>query len=118
MLRVTEHRAEVVRCPACGHRTKAEFPESVRARVKDGPSVLARALYLHDYQLLPYTCRADVMKELFCCAPSKVTLSTAVKQCADRLVETELKIKQGLRRSAVLHADETGLQRRREGQLL
>ncbi|PYS75843.1 MAG: hypothetical protein DMF66_17995 [Acidobacteria bacterium] len=47
-LRVTEHRAEVVRCPTCGRRTKAEFPDGVRAAVQYGPSVLARALYLHD----------------------------------------------------------------------
>ncbi len=53
-LRVTEHRAEVVRCPSCGRRTKAAFPASVRASVQYGPRVIARALYLHDYQLLPY----------------------------------------------------------------
>jgi transposase len=114
-LRVTEHRAEVVCCPACGRRTKAKFPEGVRATVQYGPSVLARALYLHDYQLLPYARTAEAMKELFGCALSKGSLSTAVKQCADGLVETELKIKRGLRRSAVLRADETGL--RVEGRL-
>ena len=36
-LRVTEHRAEVVRCPSCGQRTKASFPEGVRATVQYGP---------------------------------------------------------------------------------
>lgn len=108
-LRVTEHRAEVVRCPSCGRRTKAEFPEGVRASVQYGPSVLARALYLHDYQLLPYARTAEAMRELFGCAMSRGTLSTAVRQCAAGLVETELKIKRGLRRSSVIHADETGL---------
>jgi len=114
-LRVTEHRAEVVRCPSCGQRTKAEFPESVKATVQYGPSVLARALYLHDYQLLPYARTTEAMKELFGCAMSAGTLATAVRQCAAGLVETELKIKRGLRRSPVIHADETGL--RVEGRL-
>jgi transposase len=114
-LRVTEHRAEVVCCPACGKRTKAEFPVGVKARVQYGPSILARALYLHDYQLLPYARTAEAMRELFGCAISRGTLSTAVRQCADGLIETELKIKRGLRRSAVIHADETGL--RVEGRL-
>jgi transposase len=114
-LRVIEHRAEVVCCPACGKRTKAEFPVGVKARVQYGPSILARALYLHDYQLLPYARTAEAMKELFGCALSRGTLSTAVRQCADGLIEMELKIKRGLRRSAVLHADETGL--RVEGRL-
>jgi transposase len=114
-LRVTEHRAEVVCCPACGKRTKAEFPVGVKARVQYGPSILARALYLHDYQLLPCARTAEAMKELFGCALSRGTLSTAVRQCANGLIETELKIKRGLRRSAVLHADETGF--RVEGRL-
>jgi transposase len=108
-LRVTEHRAEVVCCPACGRRTKAEFPTDVRATVQYGPSVLSRALYLHDYQLLPYARTVEAMRELFGCALSAGTLATAVRQCASGLVETELKIKRSLRRSSVIHADETGL---------
>jgi transposase len=108
-LRVIEHRAEVVRCASCGRRTKAEFPEGVRARVQYGPSVLSRALYLHDYQLLPYARTAEAMRELFGCAMSAGTLSAAVRRCAAGLIETELKIKRGLRHSLIIHADETGL---------
>jgi transposase len=108
-LRVIEHRAEVVRCASCGRRTKAEFPSGVTATVQYGPSILARALYLHDYQLLPYARAADAMRELFGCAISAGTLSTAVRRCATGLVGTESKIKTGLRRSPIIHADETGL---------
>jgi hypothetical protein len=43
-LRITEHRAEVVRCTSCGRRTKAEFPAGVTAAVQYGPSVVARPL--------------------------------------------------------------------------
>jgi transposase len=50
--------------------------------VQYGPSILARALYLHDYQLLPYARTAEAMRELFGCALSRGTLSTAVRQCA------------------------------------
>ena len=107
--RIIEHRAEVVCCPACGRRTKAEFPEGVRATMQYGPSVLARALYLHDYQFLPYARTAEAMRELFGCAMSAGTVSTAVRQCASGLVATELQIKRSLRRSSVIHADETGL---------
>ena len=96
-------------------RAKAEFPPGVRATVQYGPSIVARALYLHDYQLLPYARSAEAMRDLFGCALSAGTLSTAVGRCAAGLVETELKIKRGLRRSPVIHADETGL--RVEGKL-
>lgn len=51
----------------------------------------------------------EAMKELFGCAISAGTLATAVRRCATGLVETELKIKKGLRRSPIIHADETGL---------
>ena len=108
-LRVIEHRAEVVRCTSCGRRTKASFPSGVSATVQYGASVVARALYLHGYQLLPYARTAEAMKELFGCAMSAGTLATAVRRCATGLVETELKIKRGLRRSPIIHADETGL---------
>jgi hypothetical protein len=108
-LRVTEHRAAVVRCSSCGRRTKAEFPEGVSATVQYGASVVARALYLHGYQLLPYARTAEAMKELFGCAISAGTLSSAVRRCATGLVETEVKIKRALRRSPIIHADETGL---------
>ena len=108
-LRVTEHRAEVVRCSSCGRRTKAGFPSGVTAAVQYGPSLMARALYLHDYQLLPYARAAEAMRELFGCAMSAGTLSSAVRRCATGLAETEMKIKKGLRRSPIIHADETGL---------
>ena len=64
-----------------------------------GPSVVARALYLHDYQLLPYARTAEAMKELFGCAISAGTLATAVGRFATGLIKTEVKIKRGLRRS-------------------
>jgi transposase len=108
-LRVTEHRAEVVRCPSCRRRTKAGLPSGVSATVQYGPSITARALYLHDYQLLPYARAAEAMRELFGCTMSAGTLATAVRRCAAGLLETELKIKRALRRSPVIHADETGL---------
>lgn len=108
-LRVTEHRAEIVRCKVCGTVTKGEFPKEVRAPVEYGPSVSARALYLHDYQLLPYQRTSEAMRDLFGCVVSAGTLASSVARCADALIETELKIKHKLRHTAVIHADETGL---------
>lgn len=108
-LRITEHRAEVVRCKVCGTLTKGDFPKEVRAPLQYGPSVSARALYLHDYQLLPYERTSEAMRDLFGCLVSAGTLANIVRECASALIETELKIKRKLRYSAVLHADETGL---------
>jgi transposase len=49
------------------------------------------------------------MRDLFGCRLSAGTVANIVRECAAGLVETELKIKKKLRRSAVIHADETGL---------
>ena len=108
-LRVTEHRVEALRCPRCQGTTKVGFPAGVKAPVQYGPGVRARALYLHDYQLLPYARTVEAMRELFGCTLSAGTLANLVAGCADGLVETELKIKRRLRRSGVIHADETGM---------
>jgi hypothetical protein len=77
--------------------------------VQYGPGVKARVLYLQQYQLLPYSRTAEAMRNLFGCPLSSGTVANIVRECADALLETELKIKRGLRRSALIHADETGL---------
>ena len=105
-LRVTEHRLAVLRCPACGKTTQGGFAGSVRSGVRYGPGVKARVLYLQQYQLLPYQRTREVMRDLFGC---QRTVANIVRECAAELVETELQIKKRLRRSAVIHADETGL---------
>jgi transposase len=108
-LRVTEHRLAVVRCGRCGKVTEGEFSGSVRSGVRYGPGVKARVLYLQQYQLLPYQRTAEAMHDLFGCRLSAGTVANIVRECSDALVETELKIKRSLRRSPVIHADETGL---------
>jgi transposase len=77
--------------------------------VQYGPSVIARALYLHQYQLLPYRRTSEAMRELFSCALSPGTLARSVADSARGLVQTELKIKRRLRGAGVIHVDETGL---------
>ena len=114
-LRVTEHRLAVLRCGRCGKTTRGEFAGAVRSGVQYGPGVKARVLYLQQYQLLPYQRTAEAMRDLFGCRLSSGTVANIVRECSDALLETELKIKRGLRRSPLIHADETGL--RVEGRL-
>ncbi|MCA1565884.1 MAG: IS66 family transposase, partial [Acidobacteria bacterium] len=108
-LRVTEHRLAVVRCHSCGRTMQGEFSGSVRSGVQYAPGVKARVLYLQQYQLLPYQRTSEAMRDLFGCRLSAGTVVNIVRECASGLVETELKIKRQLRRSPILHADETGL---------
>src|SRR5215213_1093561 len=71
--------------------------------------VKARVLYLQQYQLMPYQRTSEAMRDLFGCRLSAGTVANIVRECASGLVEMELKIKQKLRLSPVIHSDETGL---------
>jgi transposase len=108
-LKVTEHQLAVLRCARCGAETRGEFAGAVRSGVQYGPGVKARVLYLQQYQLLPYQRTSEAMRDLFGCRLSPGTVANIARECAAGLVETELKIKKKLRRSTVIHADETGL---------
>ena len=61
---VTEHQAEMKRC-SCGHLNKAAFPEGVNAPVQYGPGVKAVAVYLKNYQFLPYERTCELLGDFF-----------------------------------------------------
>jgi transposase len=94
-LRATEHRLALLRCGRCGKTTRGEFAGAVRSGVQYGMGVKARVLYLQQYHLLPYQRTAEAMRDLFGCPLSTGTVANIVGECADALLETELKIKQG-----------------------
>ncbi|MDQ3651577.1 MAG: IS66 family transposase [Acidobacteriota bacterium] len=108
-LHVVEHQVETKHCAKCGHWTSALFPHGVDAPAQYGPGVRARAVYLLNYQLIPYQRASEVMKDLFGCPLSPATLANIVKECAEHLIESELEIKDQLRRADLIHADETGV---------
>jgi len=72
------------------------------------------AAYLLGYQLLPFERCAEAMGDLFRCRLSRGTLATILQRGAVELIEAELLIKRGLRRSAVLGVDETNLRVRQK----
>jgi transposase len=107
--RVVEHRAATKRCSKCGRTTKGRFPKDVRASVRYGARVRAVAVYLSQYQLLPYERTSQLMRDLFGCQMSPATIYNNVARCAGNLSKSEGQIRGALLRSAVMHADETGL---------
>lgn len=106
---VIEHRAETRCCAKCGVRTKATFPQEVRGRVQYGEGVRARAIYLQKYQLLPYQRTSEAMRDLFGCSISAGALRRVGQRCSEKLINTELRIKSGLKQAEVIGADETGV---------
>jgi len=110
LFEVTEHRMESRRC-TCGETSKGCFPNEVQAPVQYGPRLLAVAVYLSQYQLVPMERISDVLSDVFGCETfSEGTLDRALDECHLSLSEIEEKIKEGLRQTAVVHFDETGLE--------
>lgn len=106
---VVEHRALTKRCRSCDHLTKGRFPAGMKAAVQYGPGVRAHAVYLVNYQLLPYRRAAELLRDFFACPISPGSLRRIIAECAGRALLTEVEIKGRLRQAEVIHVDETGL---------
>ncbi|MBW1716317.1 MAG: transposase [Deltaproteobacteria bacterium] len=107
-MEVTEHQAEIKPCPHCGHLNKATFPEQVKAPVQYGPRLKAIAVYLRQYQLLPYYRTREVMGDLFSAELSEGTLTHITETCSEFLHEPLDEIRNQLEQSPVVNFDETG----------
>lgn len=107
-IEVTEHQAEIKECPRCGHINKAVFPEYVKAPVQYGPRIKALAVYLMDYQLLPYKRTRELFHDIFSQEISESTLVNISHDCFNLLENPTEQIRQQLIISPVVNFDETG----------
>lgn len=108
-LEVTEHQAEVKTCP-CGCVNRAAFPPEAAAPVQYGPRVKSVAVYLGEYQLLPFNRLAEIMRDLFACETfSEGTLANFKADCSRRLEPVETAIRDLAAAEPVAGFDETGV---------
>lgn len=104
---VTEHQAESKVC-ACGHTNKAAFPEGVNAPVQYGSGVKATAVYLKNYQFLPYERTCELLDDFFGCQMSEGTLANLIGECHERLEVPVQQIKAQIAQAPVAQFDESG----------
>jgi len=104
---VTEHQAETKTC-ACGHLNKAAFPDGVNAPVQYGEGIKAAAVYLKNYQFLPYDRTCELLNDVFGCPMSEGTLCNIIAQSHTLAADPVKKIKTLIEQAAVAHFDETG----------
>jgi len=108
-LEVTEHQAEVKTCP-CGYVNRATFPPEAAAPVQYGPRVKSVAVYLGEYQLLPFDRLTEIMRDLFACDSfSQGTLANFKADCSRRLEPVEAAIRDLATAAPVVGFDETGV---------
>lgn len=110
-LRVTEHQALSIRCPACQQVTPGAFPAEAPSRAQYGPRLRALAVYLVAQQFVPYARARDLLADLTGAHLSVGTLVEWVHAGAETLKPVEDELKAALQRAPVLHSDETGVRR-------
>lgn len=108
-LEVTEHQSEVKTC-VCGCLNRAAFPIEVTAPVQYGLRVKSLAVYLKEYQLLPFDRLSEIMRDLFACKTfSEGTLANFSATCSRRLKPVDEFIHDLVTNAEVAGFDETGM---------
>jgi transposase len=85
-----------------------EFPETVTNSVQYGTKLRSLAIYLMNYQLLPFFRTSELFFDLFGASVSKATLVDSIKRCYLNLEEEEASRKEKLKDADILNCDETG----------
>jgi transposase len=105
---VTEHRAHLCRCAACGTQTRAAFPDGVAAPVQYGTRIAACVVYLLHGQFLPEKRLAQLMADLFGVHLTTATIASMSRACAQRLGGFAAAVRDAVAAAPVKHLDETG----------
>jgi len=105
---VKEYRAEILK-DKNGNKFVAEFPKGVTNRVQYGNGIKAHAVYLSQYQLLPYKRIEEYFADQIGLPLSAGTVSNFNQKCYENLEVFEEKLRKELIGQALLHADETGI---------
>ena len=64
-INVTEHRVEEKKCPCCGERTRASFPENVKGPIQYGDRVRALIAYFSHQQFIPIDRVCEIFGDIF-----------------------------------------------------
>jgi len=109
-IEVTEHRFEVKTCSCCKISSTAALPSGLKGLpVEYGPRIKAQALYLMHFHLIPLRRVSLILKELYQIDVSIGSLNLWAIEASDRLADFEKNITSSLKKSEVVHFDETGM---------
>ena len=105
---VTEYRAETL-TDQKGKTFTAPFPEGVTQRVQYGKSIKSHAVYMSQFQLIPYARVESYFETQMHVDLSSGSLFNFNKEAYDKLELFEEIVKKNLIDSELIHADETGI---------
>jgi transposase len=105
---VTEYRAQVLEDDN-GHRYVAPFPQGVTKAVQYGAGIKDHAVYLSQFQLIPYNRVGDYFADQLHIPISEGSIFNFNKQAYETLEAFETIAKEQLKTSPFAHSDETGI---------
>jgi transposase len=105
---VTEYQAQRL-LDQNGQRWVAPFPDDVAATTQYGPGVKANTVYMSQYQLIPYKRVEEQFRDQFQIPISAATVFNFNQDAFNRLEHFEQWVKGRLIKSALINADETGI---------
>jgi len=105
---VTEYRAQILE-DQFGKRYTAPFPAAVTKAVQYDNGVKAQAVYLSQYQLIPYQRVQEQFQDQFQLPISVGSIFGFIQPAYSLLEQFEVKLIAKIRQASVLHADETGI---------
>jgi transposase len=108
-LEVTEHQAEIKRCPVSGCLVSAPFPEGVNAPAQYGPRFKAQMVYFNVEHFIPYQRLTRICDDLYGQPLSEATVVAANQRTYDHLARFERRIVQLLPQAPLNGCDESGL---------
>jgi transposase len=105
---VTEYKAEILENEK-GQRFVAEFPKGVTQTTQYGAGVKAHAVYMSQFQLLPYERITDYFADQLGFPLSAGSVFNFNQRAYDALESFESLVKEQLIKAALAHTDETGI---------
>lgn len=105
---VTEYRAQILE-DSLGNQFVADFPEGVTRPVQYGLKLKANAVYLSQFQLIPYDRIRDQFQDQMHIPISVGSIFNFNKDAYHQLAAFELWAQTQLAQSDQMHADETGI---------
>ena len=108
-LEVTEHQAQIKRCPISGALVRAAFAEGVNAPAQYGPRFRALMIYFNNRQFIPYNRLTELCEDLYGQPLSEATIVAANGRTYENLEPFEQRLKVFLPQAPLNHCDESGL---------
>jgi transposase len=104
---VTEHRAHVLRCPDCGHATRAELPQGARASAF-GPRLQAAIALLSVRNRISRRDASELCGELFGTEVATGSVDAICQRASAALAAPYACLREAVKDAPVLFVDETG----------